>query len=87
MTPHTYESVLGHIVGYLHGRLEGAPEVIGSSRLVEDLNIDSLQAFEIMEDLEDAFQVVVPLETLTQRRIQTVSELASEIVRLLQRKS
>ena len=83
---HTYETVLAHITAYLHDRLDGAPEVDEKSRLIEDLSIDSLQAFEIMEDLEDAYQVVVPLETLYKRQIRTVSDLASQIMRLLEKK-
>ena len=84
---HTYESVLRHLTGYLHGRVEGSPEVNENSRLVQDLGIDSLRAFEIVEDLEDAYQIVVPLEVLYKRQIQTVSDLTREIVRLLDKKT
>jgi acyl carrier protein len=80
---HTYDSVLQHIVGYLHGRLEGAPEVHEHSRFVADLNVDSMEAFEIVGDLEDVYQIVVPLALLQQGRIQTVEDLTREIVRLL----
>lgn len=81
---HTYDSVLRHIIGYLHGRLERAPEVHEHSRFVADLSVDSLEAFEIVGDLEDVYQIVVPLALLQQGRIQTVADLTKEIVRLLE---
>ena len=84
--PHTYEGVLQHIIGYLHDTLEGSPEVHENSRLIEDLSVDSLKAFETVGDMEDYYQIVVPLEILQQRRIQTVSDLAKEVARLLDKK-
>jgi acyl carrier protein len=83
---HTYEGVLQHVARYLHDTLEGSPEVREDSRLVEDLGVDSLKAFETVGDLEDSYQIVVPLEILQRRQIRTVSDLTREIVRLLEKK-
>lgn len=81
--PHTYEDVLQHIVGFLRKKLEGALEIDENARLTEDLNVDSLLVFAIVEDLEDTYKIVVPLELLYKHKIQTVAELAKEVVRLI----
>jgi len=61
---HTYESVLQHITSYLHNKLAGAPEVDAQAHFTKDLNINSLQVFEIVEELEETYQIIIPLELL-----------------------
>ena len=82
---HTYENVLQHITGYLHNKLEGSPEVDEHAHFTRDLNVNSLQVFEIVEELEETYQIVIPLELLYKRRIQTVAELVQEVMRLLEK--
>ena len=82
---HTLESVQQHIIGYLRAKLGGSLEVNEHSRLIQDLNITSLQVFEIMEEIEETYQIVVPLEVLYQPRLQTVSDLAEEVMHLLKK--
>jgi acyl carrier protein len=84
---YTYEGVLKHVSGYLHDTLEGSPDVQEDSRLVEDLGVDSLKAFETVGDMEDFYQIVVPLAVLQQGRIRTVADLSNAIVGLLEAKS
>ena len=84
--PHTYESVLQHITGYLHNKLAGAPEVDAQAHFTRDLNVNSLQVFEIVEELEETYQIVIPLELLYKQRIQTVAELVEEVIRLLEKR-
>ena len=83
---HTYESVLQHITGYLHNKLAGAPEVDAQAHFTKDLNINSLQVFEIVEELEETYQIVIPLELLYKQHIQTVAELVEEVIRLLEKR-
>ena len=83
---HTYESVLQHITGYLHNKLAGAPEVDAQAHFTKDLNINSLQVFEIVEELEETYQIIIPLELLYKQRIQTVAELVEEVMRLLEKR-
>jgi acyl carrier protein len=80
---YTYESVLHHITSYLHHNLAGAPAIDAQSHFTRDLNINSLQVFEIVEELEETYQIVIPLELLYKQRIQTVAELVEEVMRLL----
>jgi acyl carrier protein len=84
---YTYEGILKHVSGYLHDTLEGSPDVQEHSRLVEDLGVDSLKAFETVGDMEDFYQIVVPLAVLQQGQIRTVADLTNAIVGLLEAKS
>ncbi len=83
---HTYESVLQHITSYLHNKLAGAPEVDAQAHFTKDLNINSLQVFEIVEELEETYQIIIPLELLYKQHIQTVAELVEEVMRLLEKR-
>ena len=84
---YTYEGVLKHVSAYLHDTLESSPDVHEDSRLVEDLGVDSLKAFETVGDMEDFYQIVVPLAVLQQGKIRTVADLTNAIVGLLEVKS
>jgi acyl carrier protein len=58
--------------------IEPAPE----SELVADLGFDSLQVLELVGELEDHFNIAIPLNSLT--RIRTVSQISDEVRRLVQ---
>jgi acyl carrier protein len=81
----TYEDVLKHIVDYLRTKLKGASEIDENTDFTRDLNVDSLLIFATVEDLEETYQIVIPLELLYQQKIQTVGELAKEVLRLIGR--
>ena len=51
------------------------------SELMADLGFDSLQVLELVGELEDHFQVAVPLNSLT--HIRTVGQIAAEVRRLV----
>lgn len=51
------------------------------SELMADLGFDSLQVLELVGELEDHFDIAVPLNGLT--HIRTVSEIAAEVARLV----
>jgi acyl carrier protein len=52
----------------------------GNSELLADLGFDSLQVLELVGELEDHFNIAVPLNTLT--HIRTVRDIAAEVHRL-----
>ena len=52
----------------------------GASELLADLGFDSLQVLELVGELEDHFNIAVPLNTLT--HIRTVGDIAGEVYRL-----
>jgi len=82
---HTYDDVLRHITNYLHHRLEGSPLVTANSHFTQELHVDSLQVFEIVGELEEKYQVIIPLELLFKQRIQTVAQLVDEVMHLLEK--
>jgi acyl carrier protein len=51
-----------------------------SSELLADLGFDSLQVLELVGELEDHFNIAVPLNALT--HIRTVGDIAGEVHRL-----
>jgi acyl carrier protein len=51
------------------------------SELMADLGFDSLQVLELVGELEDHFDIAVPLNSLT--HIRTVAEIAREAARLV----
>jgi acyl carrier protein len=57
--------------------IEPKPE----SELMADLGFDSLQVLELVGELEDHFNIAVPLNGLT--HIRTVSEIAAEVGRIV----
>ena len=52
------------------------------SELLADLGFDSLQVLELVGELEDHFNIAVPLNALT--HIRTVGQIASEVRRLVE---
>ena len=57
--------------------VEPTPE----SELLADLGFDSLQVLELVGELEDHFNIAVPLNSLT--HIRTVGQVAAEVRRLV----
>lgn len=51
------------------------------SELLADLGFDSLQVLELVGELEDHFNIAVPLNSLT--HIRTVGQVAAEVRRLV----
>jgi len=51
------------------------------SELMADLGFDSLQVLELVGELEDRFNIAVPLNSLT--HVRTVRQIAAEAARLV----
>jgi acyl carrier protein len=63
-------------------RLSRRPvEPTPDSELMKDLGFDSLQVLELVGELEDHFNIAVPLNGLT--HVRTVAEIAAEVARLV----
>ena len=59
---------------------QGAPRVTADLDLINDLNIDSLKVMELVEKLEDAYDLSIPINILA--GVCTVGELVEAIRRL-----
>jgi acyl carrier protein len=57
-------------------------EVSSETRLIADLNLDSLDTAELVAEIEDHFAVVIPMEQLPE--IKTVGDIAQNLVPLLE---
>ena len=77
MSPDYFERDVTEIVSRLSRRpVEPAPD----SELLADLGFDSLRVLELVGELEDHFNIAVPLNALT--HIRTVGQIANEVRRL-----
>ena len=77
-----YENCLNRLLQLLAERRSGAAAVDADSELVADLNLSSIDVMELIEEVEDEFDVSFPLNALPD--IRTVGELAAALTRLLQ---
>jgi acyl carrier protein len=59
---------------------EDGPQVTAELDLVSDLGLDSIKVMEILETLEDNFDISIPINILP--GIRTVKDLADEIEKL-----
>jgi acyl carrier protein len=77
----TTEEVLQQILDIIKPMVpEDGPEVSADLDLVNDLGLDSIKVMEVMETLEDSFDISIPINILP--GIRTVKDLAVEIQNL-----
>ena len=72
------------ILETLQGRLNaltGGKQVSGDTDLVADLGLDSLQVMELLMEMEDAFDISIPVNVMAD--VRTVGELAGAVQVLL----
>ena len=77
----TNEQILQHIQDMLQQILPGdALRVTVDLNLMNDLDLDSLKVLELLEKLEDAYDISIPINILA--GIRTVGDLVEEIEKL-----
>ena len=77
----TIEEVLQQILDIIKPMVpENGPPVSAELDLVNDLGLDSIKVMEVMETLEDSFDISIPINILP--GIRTVKDLAVEIQNL-----
>jgi len=78
----TNEHILQQIQDMLHEILpQDAPRVTMDLDLMNDLNLDSLKVMELLEMLEDAHDISIPINILG--GIRTVGDLVEELQKLI----
>lgn len=82
---HSYEGVLGKIFEYLEEHMAERPTapITAHSQLVRDLGLDSLQSFEMVSDLEDHFNITIPMDLF--QDVQTLEDVARAVQRVIER--
>lgn len=78
---HSYEGVLAKIFEYLEEHRIERPtlEITAHSRLLGDLGLDSVQSYELVADLEDHFDITMPLDLFD--RASTIEDVAQAVLR------
>lgn len=77
----TNEEVLHQIFDVLKPRMpKDAPPISAELDIVNDLGLDSMKVMEVLELLEDSFDISIPINILS--RIRTVKDLSVEIKKL-----
>lgn len=77
----TNEQILQQIQDMLQQILPGdAPRVTADLSLMNDMDLDSLKVLELLEKLEDAYDISIPINILA--GIRTVGDLVAEIEKL-----
>lgn len=80
MTEQTDDEVLDEIVRLLEPFRKSAAPVSATTDISRDLNLDSLAVMDFIMDLEEKFDVSIPLNLVPE--IQTVGDLAATIARM-----
>jgi len=72
----TYDAALERLLGYLDENLEDKPEgpITPQSSLARDLQLDSIQSFEMVAQFEDDWDVSISLDHF--QTVETVEDLA-----------
>ena len=74
------EEILSDVIPILKRFTKPDMEVTADNHLMHDLDLDSVKVMELMMELEDHFDISIPLNALPD--VNTVAELASEIAQL-----
>jgi acyl carrier protein len=77
------DAILGDVINLLSQFIKRDKEITGSQHLMRDLELDSVMVMELMMELEDHFDISIPLNSLPD--VNTVSDLATEISKLKNR--
>ena len=74
------EKVYHQIVDILHPYVPDGLDINPDTELVADLGLDSLKVMKILENLEDDFDISIPINIIP--AVRTVEDLAVEIQKL-----
>lgn len=73
-----YNNYVQFICNLLQARQKGAPKLLGETTdLIADIGLSSLQVMELIEKLEDHFDLSIPLNILP--NITTIGDLAAQL--------
>jgi acyl carrier protein len=75
------QEILEKIIEILKPMVPDGTEILPGTDLGSDLAIDSLKSMEILAQLEDTFDISIPINVLSE--VRTVEDLAVQIEKLL----
>lgn len=77
MTPTTYDTIFQQVIVLLQNYAPEPGPINEETELVNDLGFDSLKVMEMLNDVEDAFDITYPLNSLSDLR--TVKDFTKQI--------
>lgn len=80
-TMQSFEENLNKLCGVLQAHAQDNVVVTADTMLASDLGIDSAQLMEVLLEIEDEFDISIPLNVLP--NVYTVNDLAVELEKLL----
>ena len=80
MTATQYEAIFQQVVVLLQQHAPQPGAIQDDTELIKDLGFDSLKVMEMLNDVEDAFDITYPLNALSDLR--TVKDFTSQIQRI-----
>jgi acyl carrier protein len=78
---HDGRDIEAEVVQTLTGRLPVGVQVSADTRIVQGLGLDSVAILDFIMDLEERFDISIPLDRIAE--VQTVAELSRAIVTLM----
>ena len=77
----TYEQIVQQVIQSIREIISQEMEIDENTDLISDLEFDSLKVMNLMEDIEDRYDISVPLNLLAD--IRTVKDLAVQLQKLV----
>ncbi len=80
----SYDDILARLYGILNEMCENVTEFDENIDLLTDLGLDSLAVMQLVEAIEDEFDLIVPLNRLAE--VRTVKDFAEQLQIMLEEK-
>ena len=75
-----YEDILRRLYGILEPAIKDGQKIEENTDLVADLGLDSLRVMTLVEEVEDSFDISVPLNILA--NVRTIEDFARQLEQL-----
>ena len=82
MTPPRYDEIYKQVVELLQEYAPQPGPIREETELVTDLGFDSLKVMEMLNDVEDAFDITYPLNSLSD--LKTVKDFTTQILNIIE---
>ncbi len=79
----SYEEILAELINLIRPMVPNANELSPDMELVDNLGLDSMKVMNLLQEIEDQFDVSIPLNVLPD--VRTVGDLAHKIHQILER--
>ena len=79
-----YETILPKLYEILQPHGQEGQTLSGETGLVADLNLDSLKVMELLLELEERFDISIPLNIVSD--VRTIGDFARQIEQLMERR-